>query len=224
MLKVGQNVDVKTFINECKSVVTNIIGDCVHFYMPTEKGVLIELQQSEEILLLYMENKSLYEQRVKVKSIYEENNIKIVQAICTDKPQKAERRGFYRVKEAILFDIENGDTDKDYFKTSDISGGGLCFHADRQFEVGDKLKGNIHLENNIDIPYEGIVVRKIELSKRKNEFGVRFIAIEFKKQEKLLSYIFDIQRRDLKKRSTSWRMHQSKKKTDKSTQRGNVNG
>ena len=68
MLKVGQNVDVKTFINECKSVVTNIIGDCVHFYMPTEKGVLIELQQSEEILLLYMENKSLYEQRVKVKS------------------------------------------------------------------------------------------------------------------------------------------------------------
>ncbi len=126
----------------------------------------------------------------------------------TDKPvkvQKIQHREFVRIKfdnplVVRLLDDNMAEEEMIFTTSVDLSGGGICFLLDRPLDVGKKITVEIS-----EIPGIGLfnhmatVVRYTELDEkteeRKYHIGAQFTNIDFKIQDKIINYIFDLQRK-----------------------------
>ena len=122
--------------------------------------------------------------------------------------QKIQYRAFVRVKSSQALVIrpvrEDGSMDQLILtSTIDLSGGGLCFPLYRPLEIGSKV--SVELDN---IPEVGLiqlmsrVARCIEVDvkgEKVYQIGVQFLSISRSVQNKLVRFIFDLQRDGLAK-------------------------
>ena len=125
----------------------------------------------------------------------------------TDKPikiQKIQHREFVRMKMeqplvVKLPDEEDVEKGMLFTNTVDLSGGGIGFMLDRPLEVGrmitvelDDIPG-IGLFNNMAavVRYEEIEVK----GSKEYRIGAKFVHLDRKAQDKIVNYIFDLQRK-----------------------------
>ncbi|ORT99193.1 Flagellar protein [Anaerovibrio sp. JC8] len=125
----------------------------------------------------------------------------------TDKPlkvQKIQHREFVRMKieqPLVVHLVDEEDTKESmlFTTTVDLSGGGICFLLDKPLEVGKQI--SVELD---DIPGIGLfrstasVVRYAEFEDNGNigyHIGAKFTRLNPKIQDKIVNFIFDLQRK-----------------------------
>lgn len=122
---------------------------------------------------------------------------------------RLQRRQFFRLACVLdvayrLFKEENTPVDDrgEFVNsvTKDISGGGICLLSRENIQKDMFVEGKIKIDQ--DISFIGKVRRVIPADNKgdfKYEAGIEFIEITGKEREKLISFIFDYQRKLLKK-------------------------
>ena len=124
-------------------------------------------------------------------------------------PELAERyqnREFVRVQASIPIMVQITDDSGGLLpvyptRTVDISGSGLCFIYNKRLTIGTRIV--VEIENLPDIGIIhvfGEVVRSIEINEKKIfHIGVRFLDLPRPIQNKFVSYIFELQRKNIAK-------------------------
>lgn len=125
-------------------------------------------------------------------------------------PIRIQRRNFYRLKivKPVEYRIINNlkDSEEEMPKYNegvllDISEGGLMFCTKKEMEESDLLELIIDIGINKGLKLKGIIVRKQYNADKSGlyEYGVRFSEINKKARNLLMKYIYEEQRKLLKK-------------------------
>ena len=214
------NLEVKSYQSRVLDILSD---DKLEIAMPMEKSKLILLPVDSEYDLYFYSDIGLYQCRARVADRYKNDKFYVLVLDLTSNLRKQQRRAYYRFscslemssralreeEEAALSDIGN----KDILllplplKSSiivDISGGGLRFVADFAYEVHSLILCNYNLLINNDYKEYNLIGKVLsvkELTNRKGAFEhrIQFVNVDKTEQEEIIKYIFDEERRALRK-------------------------
>lgn len=117
--------------------------------------------------------------------------------------KKLQRRNFYRVKSDLDVIVRmSGDVIFEETIILDISGGGLKFLSRQDFKLGDLVELNITLLGE-DLDLEAKVVKVDKIGFGKSEVSVEFYDLYEDDQNVIVKYVFEKQRREIKRRNNS---------------------
>ena len=204
-------------------VIDVISEDRVEISMPMEKSKLILLPVDGEYDLYFYCDSGLYQCYARVVDRYKNNSLYVLVLDLISNLRKHQRRAYYRFscalemnsrqlqeeEETALTDSGNGDamTPKLPLKSSiivDISGGGLRFVANYAYEAQSLILCKYSLlinGENKEYNLVGKVLNVRELDNRKGVFEhrVQYVNVDSAEREEIIKYIFDEERRTLKK-------------------------
>lgn len=229
IVEVGQVVEIQTLdhhetseLDVSKKVyrtkVFDILSeDQLEILMPMEKTKLILLPVDGEFNLCFYTKNGLYQCFAKVIDRYKSNNVYIVVMELTSNLRKFQRREFYRFSCALemnsrkleLEEVMAVEKKKAFLvpglplKRSvivDISGGGLRFIANHQYEVDSLIYCNYVLLTQKGPKEYHLVGKVIESSKvdmRENtyEHRVQYVNMNVDEREEIIRYIFEEERK-----------------------------
>lgn len=124
-------------------------------------------------------------------------NLSLLHIIPISSVERLQRRQYFRLEKIIPFTyIIKDDPDGKIYKgiIEDISGGGLRSKVDNKLEVGTIIICNFKLECEINVT--GKVIRFDEFKEKAYEIGICYIDIDERIREKIISYIFQEQRKN----------------------------
>ena len=159
--------------------------------------------------VIYEKNGDLYRFASQAIGRKLEGNVHLLRIKPLSEEEKIQRRYFFRfncvrdLDYRVFADRETKEEERgDYLKgiTKDISGGGICLCSDIKPEIGWYVEGKLLL--NQDILFIGRVVRVINVHDRGKyiyEIGIEFVDITNMNRERIIGYIFEEQRKLLKK-------------------------
>lgn len=196
--------------------------DKLEITMPIEKAKLILLPVDSEYDLVFYANGGLYQCFVRVVDRYKSNNVYILSVELISNLRKYQRREYYRLNCALemcvrtLTEVEIRRAEaRDAYEfnqslpvkksvIADISGGGLRFLSSLQYEAGSLLYCSFELiKDNQSKKYEvvGKVLAMQELETRPGtyEHRVQYQNIDEGIREEIIKYIFEEERKSLKK-------------------------
>lgn len=136
-------------------------------------------------------------------------NIHVLRVQPTSDEELIQRRNFFRfqcildIKYRFFGDLDIKSDDRGAFEkgiTRDISGGGLCLSTNIKPEIAWFMEGIFNAGG--EVRFIGKVLRIInihEKAKYNFELGVEFLEIANRDRERIISFIFDEQRKLLKK-------------------------
>lgn len=114
-----------------------------------------------------------------------------------------QRRNFYRVKSDLDVIVRmSGDVIFEETIILDISGGGLKFLSRQDFKLGDLVELNITLLGE-DLDLEAKVIKVDKIGFGKSEVSVEFYDLYEDDQNVIVKYVFEKQRREIKRRNNS---------------------
>ena len=216
-LKLGAKLEIELYNSNGERVSPLLISQyerllpdgSMEILAPIKGGRIFPVYRGVEIGVIYEKSGELYKFIGEAIERRLSGNIFLLRIMPKSSAEHLQRRGFFRFD--CIFDIkyrlfEKKDTnnaDKGEYKkaiTKDISGGGLCILTNEEPEYGWYLDGIIEIGSNIR--FIGKVVRVINVHDKGNfhyEAGIEFIDISDPEREKVISFIFDSQRKMLKK-------------------------
>ncbi|MGI6085996.1 MAG: flagellar brake protein [Acetivibrionales bacterium] len=176
---------------------------------PIKGGRIFPVHRGVEMGVIYEKNGELFSFKAEAVERRIAGNIYLLRIMPKSGAEHIQRRFFFRFD--CILDLkyrlyEKRDTNNedrgDYKKaiTKDISGGGLCILTKEEPHYGWFIDGVINVGN--EVSFTGRVVRVINVhdkGKFNFESGVEFIEISESEREKVISFIFDSQRKLLKK-------------------------
>ncbi|MGI6123266.1 MAG: flagellar brake protein [Acetivibrionales bacterium] len=176
---------------------------------PIKGGRVFPVHRGVEMDVIYERSGKLYKFKAEAVERRISGNIYLLRIMPKSGEEHMQRRFFFRFD--CILDVkyrlfENNDIDKenrgDYKKaiTKDISGGGLCILTNEEPVYGWFMDGIINIGS--DVRFKGRVVRVINVhdkGKYNYESGIEFVEISDLEREKVISFIFDSQRKLLKK-------------------------
>lgn len=215
--KKEQNVRLYT-----TQVATILSEDTLEILMPMENTKLILLPVDGEYNLVIYTQSGLYQCFAKVIDRYKSNNMYLVAVELVSNLRKYQRREYYRfscalemcarnLQEEELAAVENQTPiwlqPNLPIKRSvivDISGGGLRFMSNQQYEVGSMIYcGYSLLKAGTRKDYEvvGKVLAVKELDNRPGTFEhrVQYVNIDERDREEIIQFIFEEERRNRKR-------------------------
>lgn len=232
-IKPGQRVELQTIKrvklngkSEEEKVYSTKIYDIVsderlEILMPIEKTKLILLPVDAEYEMVFYAEKGLYECFAKIIDRYKSNNVYILVMELTTNLRKHQRREYYRFSCAldmntrVLADeeIKAAENHQKYLvpglplKRSiivDISGGGIRFISNFEYEKGSLIYCNYRLlqksvEKNYEIVGKVLDVKPLENRPNYYEHRVQYLDIDKETREGIIQYIFEEERRSRKK-------------------------
>ncbi|MFZ5987420.1 MAG: flagellar brake protein [Bacillota bacterium] len=179
---------------------------------PIHEGKLYPVSIGTLVDVSFISGNNLYEFRAKVIDRGVKHNISLLKIEALSDIERIQRREFFRfecaipVSVRIMNSLKNADfQDTNVIKTftRDLSGGGVCIRLKEQVEQGKFISCELSLNDFNKVGFVGKVVRltKYDTSQGiyKYEIGVLFEKIEQKDREKIISFIFQEQRRLIKK-------------------------
>ena len=196
--------------------------DQLEIMMPIEKGKVILLPVDGQFDLCFYTEKGLYQCFARVLDRYKSNNVYIVVMELTSNLRKRQRREYYRLGCAMEVEFrklaaqEVMALGEDRFRpteglilqkgtVADISGGGMRFLAESEFEVGTLIccvytlpvKGK---EKQYHVA--GRVLRSEELERKPGTYEIRvqYINLDVDDREEIIKYIFEEERRQRHKK------------------------
>lgn len=135
------------------------------------------------------------------------DDIALLDVRVTEKPERIQRRQFYRFECRIPMDFTLVSSDKQNTTseysgyTIDVSGGGLSCVTNESINVDSIIQGFMTLDS-YSLEFKGKVVRtRREIINEEVKYisSVSFIDLEHKDREKIISFIFNQQRELLRK-------------------------
>ena len=210
VLRVGQKTEIMVFDDTRSyfSRIEDIQDKSIILAMPTDpRGVPLVVSGGTDIRCKAFDGKYYYwfNSTFKSRSV---DNIPLWNITKPVEVEKVQYRDFVRIKfsrDVLIRPVDEegalGETEK--VATVDVSGGGLCFSLDRPLPVGSKV--SVGMDN---VPEVGFfkamtrVVHCIEIDvdgEKVYHIGVEFLDIERPVQNKLVRYLFDVQRKILAK-------------------------
>lgn len=166
-------------------------GKEVHFLNGTKLDVVFQL-----------ENLDLYSFETEIVAKVREK-INLLKLRRIGEVKKLQRRNFYRVKSDLDVIVRmSGDVIFEETIILDISGGGLKFLSRQDFKLGDLVELNITLLGE-DLDLEAKVVKVDKIGFGKSEVSVEFYDLYEDDQNVIVKYVFEKQRREIKRRNNS---------------------
>ena len=175
---------------------------------PIKEGRFIPVHRGFEMDVMFEKNGNLYTFKAETLERRTSGNIYFLRIIPKSGIVHLQRRLYFRFE--CVLDVknrffENMDEDKDMSEykdaiTKNISGGGLCLLTNDEPKDGWYFDGIIDIGS--DVRFIGKVVRVNKLrnkGKYRFEVGIEFVDISEQEREKVISFIFDSQRKMLKK-------------------------
>lgn len=210
-IKFKVNNRVEVIFNEENFIcnLQDIKEEGIAISIPIREGEYLPLKNGEVIQAYYYDKKSIY----KFSSVVigrERKNISLIWIAIPTKYKKIQRRKFVRVnlllkvryavvRPDIKLDI-NSIASLEFLDAValDLSGGGI------RLNIKEKLKHNNHVV--VELPMEnkemfiiGKVVRVDKDELGNNTYGIKFLNMNFNKQDKIIEYVFKIMREQMKK-------------------------
>ncbi len=185
------------------SQVLDIIDDYFMFIAtPISHNILVPISIGQIIKIRYIKkNIGVYGFKAKVLSRKKVSNLSYLKIERISDIFREQRRNFFRLKTILKLEIKvigSGYEEEKiiYGFTKDISGGGLRFIVKEPLKLHSKVKVIIHMEDE-SITTQGRVIRCSNAEGKENtyEVGLMFENIDEKTRTKIISFIFEYQRK-----------------------------
>ena len=222
--KIWMDEDARTRQIYMSKVMDVTSDDRIEVLMPYEKGRLVLLPVDGEYSLCFYSPKGLFQCFCRIVDRYRSDNMYILVLDLTSELSKLQRREYYRFSCALelksrlsskeeleAFEMNrkyliNPDTNLQRSVVVDISGGGLRFVANFQYEEGSTIYCSYKLPVNAnDKEYEMIcnVLKVQELESRPGlfEHRIQYIYIDETSREDIIHFIFEEERKIRKKQT-----------------------
>lgn len=209
----------KVYVSKVYDILSS---DRLEIVMPMEKTKLILLPVDSVYDLVFYKQGGVYQCFARIIDRYKSNNVYILVLELTSNLRRYQRREYYRFSCALemcarpLIEEEIKAADQqDFFDLTpglplkrsvivDISGGGLRFIADQEYEEGSLLCCNYQLlldGENKEYSLVGKVLSVKAVENRQNtyEHRVQYVDIDVTKREEIIRYIFQEERKNRKK-------------------------
>ncbi|HPD00005.1 MAG TPA: PilZ domain-containing protein [Acetivibrio sp.] len=182
--------------------------------VPIHRGRLYPIHIGTQMEVIFIMHDNLYSFIAKVLDRCIKNRISLLKMEALTQIRKIQRREFFRFECALPIGYrlvetqEHGDSensDKEFIKTytRDLSGGGVCIRLKEEVDYGAIIECELLLNDINRIRFIGRVVRfttyDSPVGMYKYEIGVFFEKISEKDRERVVSHIFQEQRRLIKK-------------------------
>lgn len=184
----------------------------MEIHVPFLEGHLYPVHPGTNMDVIFSKGKDTFSFKAQAFDRVFQDGIAILKVRPVSTIEKIERRSFFRMLCSLeveyrvveVFPIENTGAET-YTRavTRDISGGGVCLVLDTKLKPGTLLEAFMKLGRRIR--FVGVVARSIEFREKGKllyETGVEFKFIENRDRERIISYVFETQREQLKK---GWR-------------------
>jgi c-di-GMP-binding flagellar brake protein YcgR len=135
-----------------------------------------------------------YTTTVQVKTQSSERNLSFLHLVILENFKRQQRRAFYRLKISLATEV----FDYGKFMTTDLSGSGMAFIADKPIAAGETLKGTLDLKGQI-INFSGTVVRCSEDANGRSLVHIEFTDIPKVLQDLIVTFLHKQQLIMLKK-------------------------
>ena len=189
--------------------------------MPISEGKVIPLEIDDDYNLCFFTNSGLYQCTAQIKKRYTENRMYVMDVIFLTPLKKFQRRKFYRLD--CLFPIRYRIVPKEQFEKkneaeqdnekdeilweegtiSDLSGGGIRFHGNVECKKGDfvEIVLPLSLQSGITLSLYMKVVSCVHFEGSRVAYETRgeFLNINEKERETVIKYVFEEQRRRMRK-------------------------
>jgi len=174
---------------------------------PIKEGKVLPVHRGIEMDVMFAQNGKMYTFKAETIDRRVTGNLYLLRIKPKTKIVHLQRRLYFRLE--CVLDVKNrffeNIEDKDLIEyknaiTKNISGGGICLLTDDEPKKGWNFDGIIDIGG--DIHFKGRVVRVNKLEnagKYRFEVGIEFVDITDQEREKVISFIFDTQRKKLKK-------------------------
>ncbi|EMT40233.1 flagellar brake protein [Thermoanaerobacter thermohydrosulfuricus] len=166
---------------------------------PVYSGHLVPVRIGSIVQIIYFTKQGLFTFYAKVLNRFS-GKLALLEIMPISSVERLQRRQYFRLEKVIPFTytISGGEEDKVYKGLiQDISGGGLRCKVDKKLEVGTIINCVFTLDQEITV--SGKVVRYEELLEKGYEIGLCYVDIDEKVREKIISYIFEEQRKSRQK-------------------------
>lgn len=216
---IGRKVSDKKY----GSQVLDFDGDrTAQIAMPISEGKVIPLEIDDDYNLCFFTNSGLYQCTAQIKKRYTENRMYVMDVIFLTPLKKFQRRKFYRLD--CLFPIRYRIVPKEQFEKkneaeqdnekdeilweegtiSDLSGGGIRFHGNVECKKGDFVEIVLPLSLQSGIIPLSLYMKVVscvhfEGSRVAYETRGEFLNINEKERETVIKYVFEEQRRRMRK-------------------------
>lgn len=189
--------------------IEDLTEDYIKIAMPIAQGQLVPISAGTKVDVLVLDYSRAYgfSSTVIQRQTFPLPMIKIQ---FPEKVKKVQRRNFVRVQATLSVQYYFNEYHKKEEeelpvycgRTLDLSGGGICLFTEHLVKYGQKIYLTIQLPNSIEVKTIGKVVRTEQLGsgfEKKYKLGIQFIEINERDRDKIISYIFEIQRQLIKK-------------------------
>lgn len=163
---------------------------------PIYNGHIVPVRIGSIIQIIYFTKEGLYTFYAKVLNRFS-GKLFLLQVEAISQVEKLQRRQYFRLERIIpfTFTIQNDPEDKIYEGViEDISGGGLRSRIRNKLSIGDILNCKFKLDTEINVLSK--VIRFEELEGKEYEIGLCYMDVDNKTREKIISYIFQEQRKN----------------------------
>lgn len=193
-LKINQLVEVeparKEWQGSYKTRVEDINGDVLNLGIPYVGGVLLPLKDGDTVTVRFADMVAMYSFTADVIEI-KHNPVPVFKIKYPAATKRIQRRAFVRLNVNLPMSYQQNNSVIETF-TYDVGGGGLKMAAKSPVAVGELLKLKIDFKTFIVESYAE-VVRVIEEETNKYVVSVRFIDLDNKTVDNILSWSFKYQ-------------------------------
>jgi len=197
---------VPTLISQFESILPD---GSMEILSPIMEGRIYPVRRGTHLNVIYEKDGDLFTFAAQAVDRRLEGNIHLLRIMPLSGEEQIQRRYFFRfkcvrdVEYRTFAERETREEERGDFRvgiTKDISGGGICLCTDTKLEIGWHVEGRLKIHQAI--PFIGRVVRVINVHDRGRysyENGIEFVEITNMNRERIISYIFEEQRKLLKK-------------------------
>ena len=209
-----ENTTTKTYVSQVQSVLSD---ERMEIVMPME-GTKIVLLPVDAVFDMYLTTRNgLYQCFMRVIDRYKSNNVYLLVVELTSNLRKYQRRDYYRFSCALEMksrelsrdEIRVVDTVEEFITPGlplkqsvivDISGGGLRFLSNHQYEPGSLIYINYCLLIKEKVKEYNLVGKVLAIKPSENRKGiyehrVQYVNIGNEEREEIIRYIFEEERK-----------------------------
>ncbi|KNF08252.1 type IV pilus assembly protein PilZ [Gottschalkia purinilytica] len=174
-------------------------GD-IRILTPISKSKLVGFREGAEIKLVVFDKDKMYKLNGIVQRNIEDNTLHYTDIKPVSEINKIERRNYFRVSMSKKIKVISHSIGRKtfYADTIDISGGGMQFITDKVLNDDDELLIELNIDDEI-ILLNGKVINIITSQyTQKLRYCVKFVDMDFRTQDKIIKYLFKVQRERLR--------------------------
>lgn len=175
--------------------VEKISENTVTVLSPICKGAILRVPENSRVDIVFFSEEKIFKSKGISTGNFKTGNFHLTEIEIKSKVERFERRNYYRLSTMNPIRIIKTDSEKVISgKTLDLSGGGMQIKSEEKLNRGEKLLIELDLKGEF-LELDSEVVSIVEgINSKEEKYGIKFVDIGEKVRDKIISYIFSIQR------------------------------